>query len=141
MFSGFPGGLGDVDVSSLTKMLRRTVLMSLVLGAVAMAVAFTVAPPLAGLGIALGVALAIVNLRAMDAGVAKVETKGETNRKVLRRLLGTRTVTRLTVITVVAIGLLLVYAPLGIGLVVGLVLFQLVFVFNAARAIAGTGHP
>jgi hypothetical protein len=120
-------------------MLRHTMLMALVVGAVAVIVAFTLAPPLAGLGIILGVAAAILNLRAMDSGVAKVETKGTTNRKVLRRLLGTRTVTRLTVITAVAIGLLLLSAPLGIGVVVGLVIFQLVFVLNAAKAVAGTG--
>lgn len=136
MFSSF----SEVDLPALTKMLRRTMLMAIAIGAVAMVVAFMLAPPLAGVGIALGVALAIMNLRAMDAGVAKAETKGTTNRKVLRRLLGTRTVTRLTVITAVAIGLLLLSPPLGIGVVIGLVIFQIVFVLNAARAVGvGTG--
>lgn len=135
MFSSF----SEVDLPTLTRMMRRTMLMAVAVGAGAVLVAFALAPVLAGVGIALGVALGILNLRAMDAGVAKVETKGTTNRKVLRRLLGTRTITRLTVITVVAIGLVLLYPPLGIGVVVGLVIFELVFVLNTARAIAGAG--
>jgi hypothetical protein len=129
----------ELDLPGLTRMLRRTMLMAIVVGAGAVLVAFMVAPPLAGLGIAIGVGLAILNLRAMDAGVAKVETKGTTNRKVLRRLLGTRTVTRLSVLTIVVIGCLLLSAPLGMGMVIGLVLFQLIFVLNAARAVAGAG--
>jgi len=40
-----------------------------------------------------------VNLRFLDGGVSKVETKGETNTKVVRRLLATRTATRLALIT------------------------------------------
>jgi hypothetical protein len=135
VFSSF----SEVDLPTLTRMMRRTMLMSLAVGAGAVIVAFMVAPPLAGLGIALGLGLAILNLRAMDAGVAKVETKGTTNRKVLRRLLGTRTATRLAVITAIAIGLVLLSPPLGMGVIIGLVIFQLVFVMNAARAIsAGT---
>lgn len=136
MFSSFSDHL---DVSALTRMLRRTMLMALFVGAVAVVVAFMLAPPLAGVGIVLGIGAAILNLRAMDAGVARAETKGTTNRKVLRRLLGTRTVTRLAVITAVAIGLLLLSPPLGMGLVIGLVIFQVLFVLNAARAVAGAG--
>jgi hypothetical protein len=135
VFSSF----SELDLPEFSRMLRRTVLMALVIGAIAVILAFTMAPPLAGLGIALGIALAIMNLRAMDAGVAKVQTKGTTNRKVLRRLLGTRTATRLAVITAVVIGMVILSPPLGIGMVVGLVIFQIVFVLNAARAVAGAG--
>jgi hypothetical protein len=135
VFSSF----SELDLPEFSRMLRRTVLMAMAIGAVAVILAFTMAPPLAGLGIVLGIAMAILNLRAMDAGVAKVQTKGTTNRKVLRRLLGTRTATRLAVITAVVIGLVILSPPLGIGMVVGLVIFQIVFVLNAARAIAGAG--
>jgi hypothetical protein len=128
-----------MELPALTRMLRHTMLMAIAFGAVGVIVAWMLAPTLAGVGVALGIGLAILNLRAMDAGVAKVETKGTTNRKVLRRLLGTRTVTRLAVITAVTIGLLLLSKPLGMGIVIGLVIFQIVFVINAARAVAGAG--
>ncbi len=122
----------------LTKVLRRTVITALVVGAIGVVVALLFSP-LAGVGVAIGLVVAFANLRFLDAGVAKVETKGESDRKVVRRLLGTRTATRLAVITAVAIGLMLLNGPLGIGVVVGLVIFQMVFVANVGRAILATG--
>ena len=135
MFPGF----SQLELPELARLLRRTVLTALVVGALAVLIALITAPPLAAVGIVLGLGLAIVNLRFMDAGVAKVETRGETNNKVLRRLLGTKTVTRLAVITAVVIGLLLVYPPLAIGMVVGLVIFEILFVISVARAIMSQG--
>jgi len=134
----FPG-FSQLELPELARLLRRTVLTALVVGALAVLIALITAPPLAAVGIVLGLGLAIVNLRFMDAGVAKVETRGETNNKVLRRLLGTKTVTRLAVITAVVIGLLLVYPPLAIGMVVGLVIFEILFVISVARAIMSQG--
>ena len=83
--------------------------------------------------------MAILNLRFLDAGVAKVQTKGETDRKVLRRAMGTKSVTRLAVITVIAIGLLFLNGPLGIGSVIGLVIFQMLFVVNVGRVLVSSG--
>ena len=51
------------------------------------------------LGLAIGLAMAVLNLRFLDAGVAKLNTEGETNNKVLRRAMGTKSVTRLGIIT------------------------------------------
>jgi hypothetical protein len=48
-------------------------------------------------------------------------------------------VTRLAVITVIAIGLLFLNGPLGIGTVVGLVIFQLFFVLNVGRVLMSQG--
>ena len=135
MFPGFQ----DLDVPVLAQVLRRTVVSALVVGAAAIVVALLLAPPLAAVGLALGLGLALVNLRFMDAGVAKVETKGETNKKVVRRLLGTRTVGRLAVVTAVVLVLVVLDPPLGIGMVVGLVIFQMLFVVNVARAVMGSG--
>ena len=135
MFPGF----SQLELPELARLLRRTVVSALVVGAVAIIIALVTASPLAAVGIAVGLGLAIVNLRFMDAGVAKVETRGETNSKVLRRLLGTKTVTRLAVITVVVIGLLLVEPALAIGVVIGLVIFEVLFVISVARAIMSQG--
>ena len=132
-------GIQHLDASVLQKLLRRTVLMSLVVGGIAIIVALAVSPPLSALGILMGLGLAILNLRFLDAGVAKVESTGEGSGKVIRRMLRTKTAWRLALITLVVVGLMVLYAPLGVGMVVGLVIFQALFVANAARLIFSQG--
>jgi hypothetical protein len=132
-------GLSDLEGNALAKVLRRTVVSALIVGGGAIIVALFVSAPLAAAGIVLGLAMAIVNLRFLDAGVAKVQTKGETDRKAQRRAMGTKSVTRLAVITGIAIGLMFLNGPLGIGTVVGLVIFQLVFVANVGRVLVSQG--
>jgi|ERR1700691_2633230 ATP synthase I chain len=135
MFPGF----ADLELPALARVLRRTIISTLLVGAVGILLALLLSAPFAALGIGIGVAVAIVNLRFLDSGVSKVETRGETNKKVVRRILGTRTATRLAIITGIAIGLLLLNGPLGIGTVIGLVIFQILFVINVARVIVTTG--
>ena len=113
--------------------------MTLVTGGIAIVISLLVAPPFAAVGIALGLGVAILNLRFLDAGVAKVEGTGEGSGKVIKRMLRTKTATRLAVITVIAIGLLLIDAPLGVGMIVGLVIFQVLFVANVARVVFAQG--
>ncbi len=107
MFPGF----ADLELPALARVLRRTIISTLLVGAVGILLALLLSAPFAALGIGIGVAVAIVNLRFLDSGVSKVETRGETNKKVVRRILGTRTATRLAIITGIAIGLLLLNGP------------------------------
>jgi hypothetical protein len=132
-------GLSDLEGTALVKVLRRTTVSALIAGGGAVVVALFISSPLAAVGIVIGLAMAILNLRFLDAGVAKVQTKGETNKKVLRRAMGTKSVTRLGVITVIAIGLLFLSGPLGIGTVIGLVIFQVLFVVNVGRVLVSQG--
>ena len=132
-------GLSDLEGTALAKVLRRTVVSALIVGVGAIIIALLLSQPWAALGIVIGLGLAVLNLRFLDAGVAKVQTKGETDRKVLRRAMGTKTLARLGVITVIAIGLLLLKAPLGIGSVIGLVIFQMLFVFSVGRVLVSQG--
>jgi hypothetical protein len=132
-------GLSDLEGTALAKVLRRTIVSALIGGGGGIIVALLLSAPFAALGIIIGLAMAIVNLRFLDAGVAKVQTKGEVNRKVLRRAMGTKSVTRLAVITVIAIGLLFLNGALGIGTVIGLVIFQLFFVLNVGRVVMSQG--
>ncbi len=134
-------GLSDLEGTALAKVLRRTVVSALIAGGGAIIVALCLSEPLAAVGIVLGLGMAVLNFRFLDAGVAKMQTKGETDRKVLRRAMGTKTVTRLGVITVIAVGLLFLNGPLGIGSVVGLVIFQIFFVLNVGRTVLASGHP
>ena len=128
-----------LEAPVLQRLLRRTVLMTLVTGGIAIVISLLVAPPFAAVGIALGLGVAILNLRFLDAGVAKVEGTGEGSGKVIKRMLRTKTATRLAAITVIAIGLLLIDAPLGVGMIVGLVIFQVLFVANVARVVFAQG--
>ena len=132
-------GLSDLEGGALARVLRRTVVSSLIVGAGAVVVAMLLSVPWFALGLVIGLGLAIVNLRFLDAGVAKVQTSGKTGNKVLRRAMGTKSVTRLGIITVIAIGLLLLNGGLGIGTVAGLVIFQILFVVNVGRVIVSQG--
>ena len=138
-------GLSDLEGGALARVLRRTVVSSLIVGVVAVVLALLLSAPWFALGLAIGLGLAIVNLRFLDAGVAKartgVDVEGDdaVNRKVLRRAMGTKSVTRLGIITVIAVGLMLLNGGLGIGAVAGLVIFQLLFVFNVGRVVMAQG--
>jgi hypothetical protein len=132
-------GLSGLGGNALAKVLRRTIVSAIVVGAAAVLVALLLSVPWAALGLAIGLAMALLNLRFLDAGVAKLNTTGETNNKVLRRAMGTKSVTRLGIITLICVGLLLLNGALGIGAVAGLVIFQLLFVVNVGRVIISQG--
>ena len=131
--------LENLPVNTLPQLLRRTVISALIVGFVGFVVALFVAPPLGALGVAIGVGLAILNLRFLDHQAARVELQGEQSSKAVRRQLGGRTTGRLAVLTVVIIGVLFLNGPLGIGIVSGLVLYQIVFVINVFRVVSGQG--
>jgi len=132
-------GLSDLQGNALAKVLRRTIVSAIVVGAAAIVVVLLLSVPWAALGLALGLGMAVVNLRFLDAGVAKLHTDGETNNKVLRRAMGTKSVTRLGIITLICVGLMLLNGALGIGAVAGLVIFQLLFVVNVGRVVMSQG--
>jgi fatty acid desaturase len=131
--------LENLPPDTLPRLLRRTTLSAIVVGLVGFLVAIFVAPALAALGVVLGVGLAIVNLRFLDRQASRVELRGEQSTKAVRRQLGGRTTARLAVVTVVILALVWLDAPLGIGIVAGLVLYQIVFVMNVMRVVASQG--
>ena len=132
-------GLSDLQGNALTKVLRRTVLSAILVGGVAVLVTALLGSLWGALGLIIGLGMAIVNLRFLDAGIAKLKPEGEVNNKVLRRAMGTKSVTRLGIITVICIGLMLLNGALGIGAVGGLVIFQLLFVVNVGRIVMSQG--
>jgi hypothetical protein len=134
-------GLSDLQGNALTRVLRRTILSALIVGAVAILITAFLGSLWGALGLVIGLGLAIVNLRFLDAGIAKLKPEGEisVSNKVLRRAMGTKSVTRLGIITVICIGLLLLNGALGIGAVAGLVIFQLLFVVNVGRIVMSQG--
>ncbi|HXB36839.1 MAG TPA: hypothetical protein VNU75_03980 [Acidimicrobiales bacterium] len=134
-------GLSDLQGNALTKVLRRTILSALIVGAAAVVLTAFLGSLWGALGLVIGLGLAIVNLRFLDAGIAKLKPQGEVSvsNKVLRRAMGTKSVTRLGIITVICVGLLLLNGALGIGAVAGLVIFQLLFVLNVGRIVMSQG--
>lgn len=131
--------LENLPTNTLPRLLRRTTLSALAVGVVGFVVAIFIAPPLAALGVALGVVFAIVNLRFLDRQAARVELRGEQSTKAVRRQLGGKTTGRLVVMTIVVLGFVWLNAPFGIGIVSGLVLYQIVFVVNVLRVVANQG--
>ena len=131
--------LENLPTDTLPRLLRRTTLSAVAAGAVGFIVALILAPALAALGLVIGVGLAILNLRFLDAQAAKVELRGEQSARAVRRQLGSKTTLRLAAMTLVVIVVVLLNAPLGIGIVAGLVIYQIVFVVNVMRAVAGSG--
>ena len=114
-------------------------LWALAVGVVGFFVAVFVAPPLAALGVAVGMALAIFNLRFLDRQASQVQLRGEQTTKAVRRQLGGKTTTRLIAVTAIALLAVWLNAPLGIGIVTGLVLYQIVFVANVLRVVTNHG--
>jgi ATP synthase I chain len=131
--------LENLPTDTLPRLLRRTTLSAIIVGVVGFVVALLVAPPLAALGVILGVGMAILNLRFLDSQAGKVEMRGEQNAKAIRRQLGSKTTLRLAAMTVVVLVVVFLNGPLGIGIVSGLVLYQLVFVVNVMKAVTGQG--
>jgi hypothetical protein len=116
-------------------------LSAIVVGVVGFVATILIAPntPFAAVGVVIGVGLAILNLRFLDRQAARVELKGEQSSKAIRRQLGGKTTGRLAGMTLVILGVVWLYAPLGIGIVSGLVLYQIVFVINVMRVVANQG--
>lgn len=131
--------LDNLPTDTLPRLLRRTTLSAVGAGAVGFIVALLLFPPLSALGIVIGVAMAILNLRFLDAQAAKVELRGDQSTKAVRRQLGSKTTLRLAIMTVVVIAAVFLSAALGIGIVSGLVIYQIVFVINVMRAVTGSG--
>ena len=133
--------LENLPANTLPRLLRRTTVSAIIVGFVGFVVALFVAPPVAALGLVVGVGLAILNLRFLDRQAAKVELRGEQSSKAVRRQLGGQTSGRLAIVTVVILAVVWLSPPLGIGIVSGLVLYQIVFVANVLRVVAGQGGP
>jgi hypothetical protein len=131
--------LENLPADTLPRLLSRTTVSALIVGAAGFAVAVLLGSPMGAVGIAIGLSLALLNLRVMVRQVAHVEAGGEVSTKKVRRQLGGRSMVRLGVLTVIAIGALIISAPLGIGIVSGLVMYQLVFLANVLRVAVAQG--
>lgn len=109
--------------------LRRSVLIGVPVAVVAVVVCGLIGHLLAGLFVVIGMAMGAVNTALVQRSVARFAAGGNPKRK--QRFVGGVFV-RLAVITVIALALVLLVRPDGIGVLGGLAIFQLLMVGNAS---------
>ncbi len=124
------------SLPSLPDVARRTVTAALVVGVAAFVACFSFGDLLAGVGACVGIGLGILNFRMIGGSVARVSASGVANK---RRPLALNTARRLAIVTVVALGLMLVSHSLGFGVIAGLAAFQVIMLANVARSMAKAG--
>jgi hypothetical protein len=124
------------ELPNIPEVSRRTTSMALVVGVAALVAAVSFGNALVGLGACIGLGLGLFNFRMIGNSVARV-TASEVENK--RRPLALNTLGRLGIITVVAIGLMLVSHSVGWGVFGGLFVFQIILLTNAARSMAKGG--
>jgi len=115
---------------------RRTVSSALIVGVAALVACVSFGHLLLGVGACIGLGLGTFNFRMIGNSVARVSARVDENK---RRPLALNTLGRMGIITVVTIGLLLVNASLGFGILGGLAVFQIILLANVARSMAKSG--
>jgi hypothetical protein len=120
----------------LVRVSRHTMVSALIVGIIGLVGALALGAPWVGLGIALGIGIGIGNFRLIVKSVAKVGAQEGTNH---RRPLAANTLTRLGAITVIALGLCFLEISLGLGVLAGLGIFQVVLLANMGRSMFKMG--
>lgn len=115
---------------------RRTMILALVLGAVGLATLLVFDQPWAALGLCVGLGMGMGNFRLIVRSVLRVGARSQANK---RRPLALSTLSRLMLMTVVALALVWVDPPLGLGIIGGLALFQFLLLANVTRSMLKMG--
>lgn len=115
---------------------RRTMVVALILGVVGLAVLLFFDQPWAALGLCIGLGMGMGNFRLIVRSVLKVGARAQANK---RRPLALSTLSRLMLMTVVALALVWLDAPLGLGIIGGLALFQFLLLANVTRSMLRMG--
>jgi len=125
----------QVSLPDIATISRRAVFSSLAIGIVGLIVCVVLGAALVGLGLCIGIALGIGNFRLVQGSVAKTGNRPGSK----RRPLALNTVTRLGIITAIALGLLFLRFDLGFGVMAGLAAFQFLLLFSVVRSIIKSG--
>jgi hypothetical protein len=124
-----------VSLPDLARISRRSVFSAVAVGVAGLVVCLVLNASLVGLGLCIGIALGIANFRMIQASVAKAGARPGPK----RRPLALNTVSRLAIITAIALGLLFVSFDLGFGIMAGLAVFQFLLLFSVIRSILKSG--
>jgi hypothetical protein len=115
---------------------RRTMVAALILGVVGLAALLFFDQPWAALGLCIGLGMGMGNFRLILRSVLKVGARAQANK---RRPLAMNTLGRLMLMTVVALVLVWVDPPLGLGIIGGVALFQFLLLANVTRSMLKMG--
>ena len=128
--------LEQLDLPEISRMLRRTVFGALGVGVVALVVLSIVGYPLAGLGACIGLGLGLVNIRLVMSTASWLNSLGSSK---VKRPMAMNTLMRLGLTTVVAIILVVVNLPLGMGVLGGIAVFYMLFVVSLVATLLRQG--
>jgi len=124
-----------VSLPDLARISRRSVFGAVAAGVAGLIICLVLGAALVGLGLCIGIALGIANFRMVQGSVAKAGNRPGPK----RRPLALNTLSRLAIITAVALGLLFVSFDLGFGVMAGLALFQFLLLFSVIRSLIKSG--
>ncbi|MGH9054401.1 MAG: hypothetical protein ACRDYY_00825, partial [Acidimicrobiales bacterium] len=113
-----------------------TMVASLVAGAVGLVALLFLGLPWAAVGFCAGLGMGMGNFRLIVRSVVRV---GKRHSERTRRPLAINTLGRLAVMTVVALVLVWFVPPLGLGIVGGIAVFQVVLLANVTRSMLKSG--
>jgi ATP synthase I subunit len=117
--------------------LRRSALVSVALGVAALAVTAVLGYPLMGMFGCIGLGLGAYNNRLLQQSVLRFAANSETTKKEFRRgVMG-----RLGAITLIAIACGVVVRPDGLGVFVGLAVFQVLMLIGSAVPVFRSLRP
>lgn len=125
----------QVSLPDLARISRRSVFGAIAVGVVGLVLCVVLNAALVGLGLCVGIALGVANFRMIQSSVAKTGSRPGPK----RRPLALNTVSRLAIITAVALGLLFASFDLGFGVMAGLAVFQFLLLFSVIRSIIKSG--
>lgn len=108
---------------------RRSVVVACVLGVVALVVSVPLGLVLSAVFACIGLALGMLNSRLVQLSVVRFAKNASARPK--RQFVGS-VVGRLALITLLALSLAMLFRPEGIGVIVGLAVFQLLMIIVAA---------
>jgi hypothetical protein len=117
--------------------LRRSVIVSAVLGAVAIVVFSVEGHPLMGVFGFFGLGLGAYNNRLLQKSVIRYATSADMGRKQFRR----GVMARLSLITLIALAIGVLVRPDGLGVFVGLAVFQVLMLVGAAVPVFRSLRP
>ncbi|HEU5266526.1 MAG TPA: ATP synthase subunit I [Jatrophihabitans sp.] len=117
--------------------LRRSMIVSAVLGIAAVVGAAFAGHVLFGVFCCAGLALGAVNNRMLQKSVIRFATSGNPSKKRFRR----GVLARLGAVTLVAIGVAVLVRPEGLGVFVGLAVFQVLMLVGAAVPVMRSLRP
>lgn len=122
----------QLPVSEMTRVVRRTVLAGLAVGAVALGISLALSRPLIGLGVCIGLTFGLANIRLVARSVARVNASGHAHP---RRALASNTLLRLGATTVVVLGLAFASISLGIATAGGIAVFYFLLLASLVRSL------